>query len=779
MDIGDAGSELEELTIISSPLLTGIASLPSSLLRINVMSVSTILSWEPFTAGCVLESLKMSGTANSLFPAGLDNCENLYELSFVGLTETRLDALIPYNWSATSLTAFTIKYQSTWPSSLNLVSAQQMLCTIPAGLVSLDLSNTRFRQLPSCMGQFDRLIFLELQDITFPADIFHLADVSSSLESLGTHPSAINLSPTVMSGWAQTVQKFPSLTRLLINTPIALDHPFPVNELRQLQYLERLSIPSAGFTGELPEDLFESWPDLQSLDLANNELNGTIPTSGWNKLQFVNLAYNRFTEWPYMHAPSAPELQYINLRENPLQSLPNDASFLEMTSLRHLDVAGLQQMQGPLPVFWASGQHKLHGLDSQDSQFRGSLPAEIRSPYIRILDISRNNLCGELPEIPSPVGLFSLVIPFSGITGSIPASWGSKLTITSTLDLSGNFLTGPVPANLTTPYGEPKMYSIDLSDNYLTGPLPNMSRYSALSLLELSGQNMSIDACSNDPELGVVSICPLRLHPSICRCQSYYLGCLPELDTYCTDTGSPSAPSAPIVPPQVVNPPTFGACITPAPLGPSSPTSPPPPPVFVPPSCPLPGPGPSFSCVDGVWKSTESVTQPSLIVPGTTQPGKVTTIIVEGNLTVTGGGVVFNGFESQIIVNGCIFLGDNQVTIELTKEELEQLANEGKLSKTLISSLTENNCIGSSDLSGTRVSVNKGSGSKSCRKVTAKNAGSTQSSLQVVFAVDNSVCNMIIIIPSVIGGVLVITAIALAVGLQMRRKLMMTRISAR
>jgi hypothetical protein len=166
-------------------------------------------------------------------------------------------------------------------------------------------------------------------------------------------------------------------------------------------------------------------------------------------------------------------------------------------------------------------------------------------------------------------------------------------------------------------------------------------------------------------------------------------------------------------------------------------------------------------------------------VPGTTQPGKVTTIIVEGNLTVTGGGVVFNGFESQIIVNGCIFLGDNQVTIELTKEELEQLANEGKLSKTLISSLTENNCIGSSDLSGTRVSVNKGSGSKSCRKVTAKNAGSTQSSLQVVFAVDNSVCNMIIIIPSVIGGVLVITAIALAVGLQMRRKLMMTRISAR
>jgi hypothetical protein len=146
-------------------------------------------------------------------------------------------------------------------------------------------------------------------------------------------------------------------------------------------------------------------------------------------------------------------------------------------------------------------------------------------------------------------------------------------------------------------------------------------------------------------------------------------------------------------------------------------------------------------------------------------PGVI--VVVEGNLTVTDG-VTFNGIDSQLLVNGCIFLGDNQVTVELTKEELELLAKEGKLPKTLITSLVENNCIGSSDLSQTTVNVKKGTGSKGCRKVKAKNSGSSKSTLQVVFEIDNSTCNMIIIIPSVIGAVIVLGVAALGIGLYLR-----------
>jgi hypothetical protein len=145
-------------------------------------------------------------------------------------------------------------------------------------------------------------------------------------------------------------------------------------------------------------------------------------------------------------------------------------------------------------------------------------------------------------------------------------------------------------------------------------------------------------------------------------------------------------------------------------------------------------------------------------------------VVVEGNLTVSGGGVTFNGFESQVVVNGCIFLGENEVIIELTKEELEQLAKEGALPKTLITSLVENDCIGSSDLTETKVIVTKGTGSKGCRKVKAKNSGSTRASLQVVFNVDNSSCNMIIIIPSVIGVIFILTAIALVIWLFIRHR---------
>jgi hypothetical protein len=375
-----------------------------------------------------------------------------------------------------------------------------------------------------------------------------------------------------------------------------------------------------------------------------------------------------------------------------------------------------------------------------------------------------------LPNVAGQVGLGTLALQGNHFSGSIPDSWGSGLTIASAMYLGDNLVEGPLPSPLATNRSTINVF--DLRNNYFYGPMPNMSSFVLLTVFDISGANVTIDWCASNPEwrstsvdLGITDL------SALCNCLTYYD---PPLDL----TACSAEPAAMKKRQEVSIPPHFPPaynCVTPPETPPAPGTSPTP---HVPSAqphspvvandCPPPSPGPSFHCVNGIWQSTGSVTQPTLTIPRPTIPGSTTTVVIGGNLTIDGD-VTFDGFETQIVVNGCIFLGDNQVVVELTKEELEQLSKEGTLSKTLVTSLSGNGCIGSSDLSETGVSVTKGSGSKGCRKVKAKNSGSSKSSLHVIFAIDNSSCNMMIIIPCVIGGVLILVGVAIVVGLHLRK----------
>jgi hypothetical protein len=157
------------------------------------------------------------------------------------------------------------------------------------------------------------------------------------------------------------------------------------------------------------------------------------------------------------------------------------------------------------------------------------------------------------------------------------------------------------------------------------------------------------------------------------------------------------------------------------------------------------------------------VTLPVLIAPGV--------VLIEGNLTVTQT-ITFNGLGAEIAVNGCVFLGSNEVEVELTKEELEELAKEGKLSKTILFSLIENDCVGATDLSTTKIRPMRGAGSKGCRKLRAENQGSTKSSLQIIFQVNSTNCSLMIILPCVFGGIIILAAVAIIIGLHAKKKQM-------
>jgi hypothetical protein len=501
---------------------------------------------------------------------------------------------------------------------------------------------------------------------------------------------------------------------------------------------------------------------LKVIDLESNILNGTIPTTGWLNLERAIFRHNRFSFLPDMPPQGAPNLKYLDIASNRMTSLPPDDSFLKMPKLTHLYIGQNPDMVARFPAFWANGGHPLSFLDATGNNLQGTLPATIGSPYLRHMSFSDNRLCGPLPNVVSRMTLNNFLASDNHFQGTIPTSWGSNMRAL-TFVVANNFLNGSLPNPLLRTSLTRPVQAIELSNNYFRGTLPNMSAFEKLSHFGIAGENMTLDLCATDPQWPAYPSPPCTVEDPVelCNCLSFWTRCY-SLSGVC----SPEAPSPP--PPLDTFIPSAPAyeCITPLPRGstlpgPSPPTSPPQP---VDAGCPPPSPGDSFQCVDGAWKSTGSISQPTLTVPG----GGV--VVVEGNLTVSGGGVTFNGFESQVVVNGCIFLGENEVIIELTKEELEQLAKEGALPKTLITSLVENDCIGSSDLTETKVIVTKGTGSKGCRKVKAKNSGSTRASLQVVFNVDNSSCNMIIIIPSVIGVIFILTAIALVIWLFIRHR---------
>ena len=70
--------------------------------------------------------------------------------------------------------------------------------------------------------------------------------------------------------------------------------------------------------------------------------------------------------------------------------------------------------------------------------------------YINIIDLSRNNLIGEIPEVITRlIQLIALNFSWNKLTGSIPKKIGN-ITGLERLDLSNNNLSGPIPKSISS-----------------------------------------------------------------------------------------------------------------------------------------------------------------------------------------------------------------------------------------------------------------------------------------------------------------------------------------
>ncbi|KAK2978536.1 hypothetical protein RJ640_001607 [Escallonia rubra] len=287
-------------------------------------------------------------------------------------------------------------------------------------------------------------------------------------------------------------------------------------ELSLMGSLERLNLSHNGLTGRIPSSLAKS--SIKFLDLSANALSGPLPDDMFEScfnLRFLSLAQN-FLEGNIPSTLSrCASLSNLNISNNFFSGNPIFSSGLwSLTRLRTLDLSH-NTLSGPIPD-GVSAIHNLKELRLQKNHFSGSLPSDIGlCPHLSELDFSNNLFTGAIPEslqllnsvtffdvsnnmlsgsfpqwIGDKISLEHIDFSGNGLEGVLPVSMGNLKSLTY-LSLSANRINGSIPPSLF----DLGLDQVDLSRNELSGSIPGGSgRLSeSLQALDLSGNKLTGD----------------------------------------------------------------------------------------------------------------------------------------------------------------------------------------------------------------------------------------------------------------------------------------------
>ncbi|CAK9180924.1 unnamed protein product [Ilex paraguariensis] len=264
-------------------------------------------------------------------------------------------------------------------------------------------------------------------------------------------------------------------------------------------------------TGTLPTTICEL-ENILEIMILNNDISGTIPQSIRNcsKLETLDLTGNFLTGPIPGELFLLQNLNYLTLKDNMLSGeLPNP---IELVSLSFLDLS-YNHLNGSIPADIGK-LYNLSTLILSNNSLSGSIPNGLfRLPQLSSLTLGHNMLSGEIPRHIEGSILRSVVFSHNYLNGSIPEELG-KLCSLSLLDLSNNSLSGSIPNGLFSLKGLSYLFlghnslsggipasmdfeslqEIDLSHNYLNGSIPKgFGELSEFRSLDLSDNQFSGD----------------------------------------------------------------------------------------------------------------------------------------------------------------------------------------------------------------------------------------------------------------------------------------------
>ncbi|CAN6684192.1 unnamed protein product [Malus baccata var. baccata] len=252
--------------------------------------------------------------------------------------------------------------------------------------------------------------------------------------------------------------------------------------------LNRLDLSDNQFHGNLPSHLKS--PNLELIDLSHNQLDGPLPFWSATKVSFFSLESNSFSgPIPSNIDQMMPNLDSLYLSKNHLNgNIPR--SICNMQQLRELSLSE-NHLNGTIPPF-VSNMKQLEVLSLRSNQFHGEFRlAWSVGSKIRFLDVSQNNLSG---NIPTSLGVLSslevLKLNNNNFDGEIPNSLQNCSWLKS-IDLGDNKLFGKIPQWIGG-LNVSMLYMIRLRSNYFSGHIfQQVCNLRQLHILDLSHNNIS------------------------------------------------------------------------------------------------------------------------------------------------------------------------------------------------------------------------------------------------------------------------------------------------
>ncbi|KAE9444860.1 hypothetical protein C3L33_23242, partial [Rhododendron williamsianum] len=285
----------------------GIFHLPNLRMLRLTLNENLIGYLPEFSHSSQLEELTIGGTSFSgMLPISIGNLESLKILE---LEYTNLYGMLPPSvGNLAQLTYLDVSRNNFWgkiPSSIANLSK----------LTNLGLSGGSFDAgtLPFILGKLSKLTALYITDTK-------VSDVLPQCLANLTHLSALVLSNNELLGeipsWLLNLTRFTSLD-------LSGNHLYGMfpSSISQLKHLEVLDLASNSLSGKVELDIFQNLQNLTLLNLSGNKLmmlatnssNATLP-----KLSSIGLASCNLKEFPdFLQFQN--ELEFLNLANNNIQ----------------------------------------------------------------------------------------------------------------------------------------------------------------------------------------------------------------------------------------------------------------------------------------------------------------------------------------------------------------------------------------------------------------------------------------------------------------------------
>ncbi|GMQ07898.1 hypothetical protein CsSME_00051892 [Camellia sinensis var. sinensis] len=394
------------------------------------------------------------------------------------------------------------------PSILNLTGLNQLNVshnylsgTLPdqffSSLIHLEIIDLSYNRLSGPLPPTDSLP-ITIQKLDLSSNHFN-GTVQSLFFQPGWNLTAFNVSNNSFAG--------PIPSSICTNSASVQFLDFSFNEFSGQIPLgfggcSKLEVLRADFnrlSGPIPSDIYKAGA-LQEISFPVNKLNGTIGGRIVNltNLRILTLYGNGLTGVIPQDIGKLSNLEELLLHINLLTgTLP--PSLMNCTNLKTLNLR-VNWLQGELALLNFSNLAQLTTLDLGNNNFTGALPVSLYScKSLTAVRLATNQLVGQvLPDIVALQSLSFLSLSnnsLTNFTGAIKILMGCKnlstLIISKnfynesiSVDLSGNHLTGEIPASLSSLHF---LSSFSVAYNNLQGPVPTGGQFDTFSTSSFEG----------------------------------------------------------------------------------------------------------------------------------------------------------------------------------------------------------------------------------------------------------------------------------------------------